>query len=356
MRRRLAVRPAVTRATALLALALLTQCTDSPTSPESAADAQAALQAAASITAAEFSRLLGVIADDSMRGRATPSPQLELTAAYVASALQSAGLAGGGDGGSYLQRYVLPLPAGNTTLSAPNVIGLLEGSDARLRSEYVLVTAHMDHIGITGGGQNCAASGADSICNGANDNASGTVGVMQLARAFAALPTRPMRTLIFAVFSGEERGLWGSAYLAAHPPRPIAQLHAEINLDMLGRNATDSLFTLGKSYSTLGSVADAMTRAHPELGIKLVDDAWNGAFFARSDHYSFVKLGVPSLFFFNGPTAELHTARDATDLMNADAAARSLQMIFYVVRDVANATWPLRWDPTALARWVPAAP
>lgn len=295
--------------------------------------------------------MLGVIAADSMRGRATPSRELELTANYVASAFGQAALVGGGDNATFVQRW--PMSGAFTGQTAPNVVAILEGSDATLRNQYVLVSAHMDHIGVTGGGQNCAAVGADSICNGANDNGSGTVGVMQLARAFSSLPTAPRRTLIFATWSGEERGLLGSAYFAAHPTRALPQAAAVVNMDMLGRNARDSLFVLGKSYSTMGTAVSRVSSGHPEVGMRLVDDAWNGIYFTRSDQYSFAKLGVPVLFFFNGVHNELHTAADHVSLVDADAAARSLRMIFYVVLDVANDDARPVWDAAAKARWVP---
>jgi hypothetical protein len=340
----------------LLGPVLFAQCADAPTAPAGTTPTVAAVNAAAaSISSSEFLRLLGVIADDSMRGRATPSRELELTATYVGAALQSAGLAAGGDAGSYLQRYTLAALAANPTATAPNAIGILEGSSPARRDEYVLVTAHMDHIGVAGGGQKCTAVGADSICNGANDNGSGTVGVMQLARAFASLHPRPARTIIFAAFSGEERGLWGSAAFAKSPVRPLSQAVAVINVDMIGRNATDSLIVVGKSYSTLGGVTDQVAREHPEVGLRLVNDPWNGTYFTRSDQYSFARLGVPSLFFFNGPHAEVHTARDAVDLINADVAVRSLRMIFYTILDVANAPSRPTWDAAARARWVAPA-
>lgn len=337
---------------AAVAVVPLGGCSDPSTAPDALqGDPLAVRQAAESISATEFARLVGIIADDSMRGRATPSPELERTAAFISESFRSIGLSPGGDTGSFIQRYPV-VSQGIVTSTPPNTVGIFEGSNATLRSEYVLVAAHMDHIGVTGGGQNCAASGADSICNGANDNGSGTVGVLQLARAFAALPRRPARTIIFALFSGEERGLWGSAHFAKSPTRPLSQAIAVLNIDMIGRNATDSLVVVGKTYSTLGEVTDRITRAHPEVGMRLVNDPWNGTYFTRSDHYSFAKLGVPSLFFFNGTHAELHTARDAGGLLNADAAARALRMIFYVAHDVASTAKRPTWDPAARARWV----
>lgn len=338
-----------------LGAALLAACADAPSGPGTPAvgvSALAARRGADGVSAAEFARQLGIVADDSMRGRGTPSRELELTAAYIAATFSAVGLTPGGDAGTYVRRYTLSAFAADPTATAPNVIGILEGSDPLLRAEHVLVTSHMDAVGMAGGGQNCVASGADSVCNGANDNGSGTVAVLQLARAFAGLPTRPRRTLVFATFSGEERGLWGSLAYARAPALPLPQTAAAINIDMIGRNATDSLFVVGKTYSTLGDAVERVNRAHPETGMRFVNDAWDGLYFGRSDHYSFARLGVPSLFFFNGPHGDVHTARDALNLMNVDAAARSVRMIFYAIVDVADAPTRPSWDPAARTRWV----
>ena len=220
--------------------------------------------------------------------------------------------------------------------SAPNVVGILEGSDPQLRNEYVVFTGHMDHVGVTADGR-CVAAGADSICNGADDDGSGTIGVVELARAFAALTPRPRRSLVFVTVSGEERGLWGSEWYVAHPARPLAQHVADLNLDMISRNWRDSIAVLGKEMSTLGEVANRLTRDHPELGMRLVDDPEHNRFFMQSDHYSFATRGVPVLCFSSGTHPELHTASDDLSRIDADKAARVLKMVFYVALDVANA-------------------
>jgi hypothetical protein len=233
--------------------------------------------------------------------------------------------------------------------SAPNVVGILEGSDPRLRNEYVVVTGHMDHVGVTANGR-CTAAGADSICNGADDDGSGTIGVVELARAFAALTPRPRRSLIFVTVSGEERGEWGSAWYVAHPAQPLAQHVANLNLDMISRNWRDSIAVLGKEMSTLGEVANRMTQEHPELGMRLVDDPEHNRYFMQSDHYSFATRGVPVLFFFSATHPELHRPTDDLSRIDADKAARVLKMVFYVALDVANAAQRPVWDAAARQR------
>jgi hypothetical protein len=129
----------------------------------------------------------------------------------------------------------------------PNTVGILEGSDPELKNEYILFSAHMDHVGV--GRPNEAG---DSIYNGADDNASGTIAVVELAEAYAMMRDRPKRSFIFLAVSGEERGLWGSRFFAENPPVPLEQVVAGMNADMISRNAPDSVVVIGKEHSDLG--------------------------------------------------------------------------------------------------------
>lgn len=243
--------------------------------------------------------------------------------------------------------------------SAPNVIGILEGSDPQLRGEYVFFTGHMDHTGVAGGGAGCTAVGADSICNGADDDASGTIGVVELAEAFATLSPRPRRSLAFMAVSGEERGLWGSGHYANNPTVPLAQTVADLNMDMIGRyydnrpGWRDTIAVIGKEHSTLGAVANGVTRQHPELNMQLVDDLWPSQnFYQRSDHIHFARKGVPILFFFNGTHPDYHRPTDSVDRIDAEKAARIVRMVFYIGLEVANATQRPQWDPESRRRIV----
>ncbi len=257
---------------------------------------------------------------------------------------------------------IRPLPGFRATLelrrrvleesSAPNVIGILEGSDPQLRTEYVFLTAHMDHVGVAGAGSGCAARGADSICNGADDNASGTTGILEAAEAFAALNPRPRRSVVFMTVSGEERGLWGSNYYVEHPTLPLANTVADINMDMIGRyyndrpGWADTVVVIGKEHSTLGAVANGVAQRHPELRMHLIDDLWpQERFYFRSDHYHFARKGVPILFFFNGVHPDYHQVSDHPDRIDAEKAARIVQMVFYIGLDVANAPERPQWNP-----------
>jgi hypothetical protein len=221
----------------------------------------------------------------------------------------------------------------------PNTVGILEGSDPELRHEYLVWSAHMDHLGVGG-------TAADSIFNGADDDASGTVGVVALARAFAQPGARPKRSMIFLTVSGEERGLWGSAYFADNPPVPIGQIVANVNMDMIGRNWEDTVVVIGKEHSDLGQTLHAVRDAHPELNMTPIDDLWpEQNFYRRSDHYNFARNGVPVLFFFSGVHEDYHRPSDTADKVGYDKLSRILKLAFYLGTEVARRPERPRWNP-----------
>jgi hypothetical protein len=226
-----------------------------------------------------------------------------------------------------------------SSVSAPNAVGILRGADPRLRDEYLVYSAHMDHIGITPGRP-------DSINNGADDDASGTVGVIELAEAFSRAGARPKRSLIFLTVSGEEKGLWGSNVFAAHPPVPIKQIVADINIDMIGRNWRDTIVAIGKEHSDLGPTLERVNRAHPELGMTAIDDRWpEEQFYFRSDHYNFARRGVPILFFFNGVHPDYHEVTDSPDKIDSEKESRILKLLFYLGQEIANTSQRPSWNP-----------
>ena len=233
------------------------------------------------------------------------------------------------------------------TLMAPNVVAIARGEDPDLRDEYVLVTAHMDHLGI---GRPVAG---DSIYNGADDNASGTAAVLEVAEAIAALQPPPRRSIIFALLSGEERGLLGSSWFVENPPVPLDRIIANLNIDMIGRNWEDTISVIGKPYSTLGATVDSVAAAHPDLGLVTVGDLWpNEGFFFRSDHFNFAREGIPAVFFFNGVHPDYHQPSDEVDKIKFEKASRVASLIYRTTLALANADGAPRWDPRARDRIV----
>jgi hypothetical protein len=186
-----------------------------------------------------------------------------------------------------------------------NVVGILPGTDPSLASESLVLGAHYDHLGRAGG----------VLYPGADDNASGTALVLGLARAFASSGGAP-RTLVFALFGGEEEGLLGSGYYVRHPTVPMDRIVAMMNFDMVGRLRERRLHVIGvKSGSDLrGVVMDALDK--DALDVQLQD-----APFAASDHTSFYGAGIPVLFFTTGAHDDYHSARDTADKINADGMA-----------------------------------
>jgi hypothetical protein len=233
--------------------------------------------------------------------------------------------------------------------SAPNSVGLLPGTDATLKNEYLVFSAHMDHIGLRPGQP-------DSIANGADDDGSGTVGVAELAEAFSQHGARPKRSVIFLTVSGEEKGLWGSRYFTEHPTVPIGAIVADINLDMIGRNWKDTIVAIGKEHSSLGAILARVNAEHPELDMTAIDDRWpSERFYFRSDHYNFAKQGVPILFFFNGVHPDYHQVTDSPDKIDSEKESRILKLLFYLGEEIANAPTRPQWNPQSYKEIVEGA-
>jgi hypothetical protein len=232
-------------------------------------------------------------------------------------------------------------------VSAPNVVAMVRGTDPVLRDEYVVFSGHMDHVGTDGDGVGgCAAKGSDKICNGADDDGSGTTGVLSIAEALANLKGHTKRSIVVLNVSGEEKGLLGSAYFAEHPTLPLGKVVADINLDMIGRNNPDSIVVIGKEHSDMGQTLARVQAAHPELHLIAADDIWPAEnFYSRSDHFNFARKGVPILFFFNGVHPQYHQADDEVKLIDTSKLARVAQLAFYLGVDIANSTTKPQWNP-----------
>ncbi|MGH7699467.1 MAG: M20/M25/M40 family metallo-hydrolase [Gemmatimonadales bacterium] len=230
---------------------------------------------------------------------------------------------------------------------APNVVGILEGSDPVLKNEYLVYSAHMDHVGVG------TPVDGDSIYNGADDDASGAVAVVEAAEAFALLDPRPRRSIIFLTVSGEEKGLWGSEFFAEHPPVPVGGMVANLNLDMVGRNWPDTIAVIGKEHSDLGVTLNRVGARHPELRMQPIDDIWpEENFYFRSDHYNFARRGVPILFFFNGTHPDYHRPSDHPDKIDSEKESRIVKLVFYLGLELANAAERPRWNPESYRRIV----
>jgi len=225
----------------------------------------------------------------------------------------------------------------------PNSVGILEGSDPDLKNEYIVYSGHMDHVGV--GRPNEAG---DSIRNGADDDASGTIAVVELAEAFSMLAERPKRSIVFVAVSGEESGLWGSRFYAENPGVAPGELVANLNADMISRNAPDSIVVIGKEHSDLGETMNRVNAEHPELNLTASDDIWpDQNFYRRSDHFNFARRGVPILFFFCGTHEDYHGVDDELENMDISKATNVTRLMFHLGLDLGNAAEKPQWDPAS---------
>jgi hypothetical protein len=247
--------------------------------------------------------------------------------------------------------------------TVPNVIGIIPGSDPVLRNEYVVFSAHMDHVGIAGpSNPGCrtipatATTPVDSICNGADDDASGSTGILMVAEAFSRLAVKPKRSIMILHVSGEEKGLLGSRWYSENPTVPVAQIVANVNFDMIGRNNPDSIVVIGKEHSDLGTTLARVNTRHPELRFTTSDDLWpEEGFYRRSDHFNFARKGVPILFFFNGVHEDYHRASDHVEKIGEDKIARVAKTGFYLAAEIANTTARPAWNPESYKQYVEGA-
>lgn len=241
-------------------------------------------------------------------------------------------------------------------MTSPNVLALLPGSDPRLRDEVVVLTAHLDHIGVG------TAVDGDTIYNGYYDNAMGSAIVLELTRRLAALPVAPRRSVLVALVTGEEKGLLGADYLAHHPPATAVTMVADLNIDMpVFLAPLGSLIAYGAEHSSLGPLAARAAAAH---GFRLGADPYPAeVIFVRSDQYPFVRRGVPALFLDTGyetsgggdaqrlAAAEferLHYHRPSDDAKlptDWDSVARFTATAFDLLRAVTDGDDRPRWNP-----------
>jgi Zn-dependent M28 family amino/carboxypeptidase len=317
-----------------------------------AAHAQAAPDEPA-FSASEVRRHVEFLADDALGGRHTLSKGYLTAAVYVAEHFAALGLVQARTDAGWFQIAKLPITAGDPPrqriYKAPNVIGVLPGSDPVLRNEYVVLSAHLDHVGTD------PLRAGDKIYNGAMDNASGVATMLETARAFAGSRQRPKRSILFVALAGEESGLLGSNYLARNPVVGKGKVVADINLDMpILLYDFQDVIAFGGEHSTLGEIT---ARAGASMGVSVSPDPMpEEDFFERSDHYSFVKVGVPSIFLMTGfknggekafrnfLAKNYHQPSDQADLpFNWEAGAKFARLNYLIAREVADAPEPPRW-------------
>ena len=275
------------------------------------------------------------LASDKLEGRLAGTPGNDSAAAYLATRYRSLGLTEVVPG--YLQPFnALSAQDANMGRTAPrptqNVVALLRGRDPALRDEYVVIGAHFDHLGRSPMFALDPEAG-DAIRNGADDNASGTAAVLDLARLLAANP--PRRSVIFANFSAEELGVLGSSWFVNHPPVPLERIVAMINFDMVGRLRNDKLIVYGTSTATeLKGILDSANAAAAGSVMFRISSGGDG--YGPSDQSSFYAKDIPVLHFFTDLHEDYHRATDDADKINAGGEARVVDLALRVARAVAD--------------------
>jgi len=215
------------------------------------------------------------------------------------------------------------------TVAARNVVGFLEGSDPVLKKERIVIGGHHDHLGAFSGS-------GDTVFNGADDNASGVSGVLELARAFAALPSRPPRSLVFVTFSAEEKGLLGSKALVEEVSLALDDVVFMLNLDMIGRNGSERVRVFGDGYAR--GLRETVELANDQKN--LVIDFAATSYAGNSDHDPFYRNDIPFLFFFTGTHEDYHQLSDHADKIDFEQMRRILQTAFGLVDRIARAEQP----------------
>ena len=209
-----------------------------------------------------------------------------------------------------------------------NVVAVLEGSDPVLKSEYVLFGSHHDHLGTREG----------QVYNGADDNGSGTVAMLEIAQAFSL--ERPKRSVIMVWHTAEEKGLWGSEYFMANSPVPYDKMSAELNMDMICRNDPEGLYLIGSDQ--LSTELDAVIRSvndrhtHFNFDYTYNDPAHPDRFFFRSDQYPYIQYGVPAVWFFCGTTEDYHQPTDTVDRVDYQKMARVTRLVYLVGYEIGD--------------------
>lgn len=223
----------------------------------------------------------------------------------------------------------------------PNVVARLPGADPELAETSIVLTAHYDHVGV-----GPADETGDSIYSGADDNASGTSALLQVAQAFAALPEPPARSVVFLAVSGEEKGLLGSEYYVNNPTVPLEGIVANLNMDMVGRNAPDTVYAIGDEYTELGDWVREIARDNPELGLVVASDPDpSEQVFLRSDQFSFVQHRIPALFLTTWLHDDYHAPSDTPDKVDMDKVARVARLAFLLSYRVTNSPEAPDWTP-----------
>jgi hypothetical protein len=273
-----------------------------------------------SLTAKDLGAVVDYLADDSFEGREAGSRGGRAAGDYLLGQMPQLRLQPAGDDNTYVQNF---------GAGFRNLLGIVEGSDPKLKKQVILVGAHYDHVGY--GHRYDSYGPIGYIHNGADDNASGDSGVMLLARALTFLAERPKRSVLFVFWDAEEKGLVGSRYWTAHPTLPLQRLVFALNLDMIGRLRSDHVIVVG---TRMGYGLRRLLSEQNESGNLMVEFPWEIK--ANADHYSFLERQIPALTIHTGEHEDYHRPSDKAAKINRDGMRRVARFAFQTLYELSN--------------------
>ncbi len=292
------------------------------------------------ITESDLKILLTTVASDEMEGRDTGSPGQKKAGKFLIQQYQKNGVPYPKGASSYYQNIPSASLNSRNKENLPdseNIWAFIEGSEKP--EEIIVVSAHYDHVGIKNG----------EVYNGADDDGSGTVALVQIAKAFSQAKKEghgPKRSILFIHMTGEEHGLLGSKYYSENPLFPLKNTITDINIDMIGRRdeahvaSNNYIYLIGSDYlsTDLYTICEKANNefVHLDLDYTFNDKNDPNRFYYRSDHYNFAKNGIPSVFLFNGVHADYHKATDEVSKIEFDALAKRIQLAFSIAWELAN--------------------
>lgn len=292
------------------------------------------------ITPNELKAHLTIVASDAMEGRDTGSEGQKRAGRYLIEQYKKEGIPFPKGASSYFQKVpadFMNKDSGENLPDSANIWAFIEGSEKP--NEIVVVSAHYDHVGVING----------EVYNGADDDGSGTVALLEIAQAFQIAKNEghgPKRSILILHMTGEEHGLYGSSYYSENPLFPIANTVADVNIDMVGRrddlhkNSNNYVYLIGSDYlsTDLYKICEEVNSkyVHLNLDYKFNDRKDPNRFYYRSDHYNFAKHGIPVVFLFNGVHDDYHQATDEVSKIEFDALSKRAQLGFSIAWEIAN--------------------
>ncbi len=278
-----------------------------------------------------------LLANDVLEGRKTGEKGQKLSANYLAGYYQNLGIDPPEGHDNYFQEIPKSFFNKKSNASSENVVAFIPGSE--FPEEVIVISAHYDHLGKKG----------KEVYNGADDNASGTSAVLEIAQAFQKAKKSgygPKRSILFMHLTGEEEGLFGSKYYTSHPIYPLANTIVNLNIDMVGRvdkkhkNKPNYIYLIGadKLSSELHKLSEETNKKYSQLKLDYTynDEKDPNRFYYRSDHYNFAKNNIPIIFYFNGVHDDYHQLTDTPDKINFEILAKRTQLVFYTAWEIAN--------------------